>query len=122
MGRVSSKLFYLFAGTVDREAERHLLDAAALRKSPASFGEPRAPGNGSAIAAFAIGIISVVLGLVPLVFFWISLPLGVAAVVTGVRGSNRGLEGAPHRELAVAGLVLGVIGCALPLLWMLVLL
>ena len=64
------------------------------------------PGNGLAIAGMILGITSVV-------FCWwglLSLAQVVLAIVFGGVGLSRANRGAPHKGMAVAGLVCGLIG------------
>lgn len=70
-------------------------------------------GNGMAIAGFVLGVLSL-LGL--------SIIAGIPAIIfsaIGLRKANR--EGRPHRGLAIAGLVCGIISVALLLLLVLIL-
>ncbi|MGY1740100.1 MULTISPECIES: DUF4190 domain-containing protein [unclassified Blastococcus] len=60
----------------------------------------RTQGNGLAVAGF-------VCGLVGLLFF--SVILGPLAIVFGGIGLNRAKRGAPHKGLAIAAVVLGVV-------------
>ena len=68
------------------------------------------PGKGLAITSMILGIISVV-------FFWIpyvdilTLILGIAALIMGIVAGKKGNNG-----MAVAGLVLGIIGTVLSLI------
>ena len=72
---------------------------------------PSAGSNGHGIAGFVLGILS----LTPLV----GIVLGFIGIVLSLRGLNRSNhEGAPHRRLAKAGLVLSIVGTAVnELIW-----
>jgi hypothetical protein len=70
----------------------------------------QARGNGLAVAALVLGITCILFcwwG----VFTLAQVVLAVTFGAVGVRRSNR--DGAPHRGLAIAGLVLGTIGAFL---------
>lgn len=69
-------------------------------------------GNGSAVAALVLGIVSVVLSTIP----GVGLILGILTVVLAWLGLRRANEGAPGRGLAVAGLVLGIVATSIGLL------
>ena len=64
------------------------------------------PTNGMAVAALVLGILSLVL------FFTVVPPfiLGALAVIFGVLGLSKANQGAPHKGLAIAGLVCGAVG------------
>ena len=68
-----------------------------------------ATGNGMAIAGMVLAICAVVLSWAPFVNFvcWI---LGLVFSIVGLRNANRG---APHRGLAIAGLVISLAGIVL---------
>jgi hypothetical protein len=69
----------------------------------------RRPGNGMAIAALVLGIVSLALFCV----LYVSLPCGILAIVFGIVGRSRARAGASGGGMATAGLVCGVIGVAL---------
>jgi hypothetical protein len=68
-------------------------------------GEPKPPGEGFGIAALSCGGLSI---LASLCCLFVSLPLSVAAIITGSIGLK-----SPARRMALAGLILGVIGLLL---------
>jgi|GEM_PF-5905355 len=63
------------------------------------------PGEGYGIAALVCGLLSILASFCCLFF---SLPLSVAAVITGSIGLK-----SPARGMAIAGLILGVLGLLL---------
>jgi hypothetical protein len=68
--------------------------------------------NGIGTAALVCGIIGVVFGLVPIMFY-LSFPLGVLGVVFGAIGMSRAKRNiANNRGSAVAGFVTGIIALA----------
>lgn len=68
------------------------------------------PVQGACVAALVCGILSVILGWVPIVCF-VALALGIVAIVLGVKGR----KGSPAGKtgLATAGMVIGIIGVCL---------
>jgi hypothetical protein len=62
--------------------------------------------NGLAVASLVLGILALVL------FFTIVFPiiLGILAVIFGAIGWAKANQGADHKGLAIAGLILGVMG------------
>jgi hypothetical protein len=82
---------------------------------------PSAPGyrvtapihNGLGIAALCCGIVGILLGQVPLLFFG-SGALGILAIVFGIIGIRRALHReASNRAMAVTGVATGVVALAL---------
>jgi hypothetical protein len=68
-------------------------------------------GNGMSVAGFVCGLLSALLGLVPL-FFFVTFPLAVLGVIFGGIGWHRASK-QPARGglgLSIAGVVLGVLG------------
>jgi hypothetical protein len=68
-------------------------------------------GNGMSVAGFVCGLLSALLGLVPL-FFLVTFPLAVLGVIFGAIGWHRAAR-QPARGglgLSIAGVVLGVLG------------
>jgi hypothetical protein len=65
-------------------------------------------GNGAAVAAFVLGVISVP--------FFLFFPIAILAIILGVRGRRQAFHGAPHVGLAVWGLGLGITSFAFFLL------
>jgi hypothetical protein len=82
--------------------------------APAPPPQPVAvPGNGLAVAALVLGIVGAVFGLIPLTFI-IALICGILATVFGWVGLQRTKKvGAPHKGMAIAGFVLGLVAIAL---------
>ncbi len=77
-------------------------------------------GNGLGIAGFVTGLLGFLFAVVPLILIWASFPLSVLGIVFGAIGWRRGAAGAPHKGLAVSGLILGVLGVVIPALWVVV--
>ena len=74
-------------------------------------------GNGMAVTALIMGLIglffAVVTGWIPFVGFFIPLLPVLLAIILGVAGRGRASDGAPHRGLAMAGLMSGIVGLGL---------
>jgi hypothetical protein len=70
------------------------------------------PGNGPAVAALVLGIISLVI----FCAWYLSVPCAVLAIIFGSVGRKRAARGATGRGMATAGIVCGIIGIALALL------
>jgi hypothetical protein len=66
----------------------------------------RRPGNGMAVAALVLGIVSLALFCI----VYVSLPCAVLAIIFGVIGRRKAREGATGGGMATAGLACGVIG------------
>ncbi len=66
-------------------------------------------GNGIAIAAMVCGIVSVVLGWLPVVFA-IAVVLAVLAIIFGIVGMRRSRATGRRRGFAIAGVVTGALG------------
>lgn len=84
-------------------------------------GPPRADDSSAkslATAALACGIIAVVTGLIPFLFF-VSIPVGVVALVFGVVAARARPAGTGGRGRAVGGAVTGAVGAGIGLLWIL---
>lgn len=77
---------------------------------------PVAPAGGLAIAALVLGTMGAVLG-ATLVWFFLALPLGLAAVVCGAveRRRTRRRTGGPAGGIVTAGMVLGGVSILLSL-------
>jgi uncharacterized membrane protein YhhN len=69
-------------------------------------------GNGLAVASLVLGIVGAIFGLIPILFVvaWIC---GLLALVFGISGFRKGRQGAPHKGMALAGLILGIVALAL---------
>jgi hypothetical protein len=65
-------------------------------------------GNGLAVAALVLGIVGAVFGLISLTPFIYPGVCGVLAVVFGIVGMRKA-KGAPHKGMALAGFILGVL-------------
>ena len=81
---------------------------------PPGGGYPLAPAKGMATASLVVGIVGVVTGLIPLLFF-ISLPCGVVALVLGLTAWSKGRtigakQGRAGAWLGAIAVVLGVVG------------
>ena len=92
------------------KASRSIGHSASTAPSSPPPGSP--PTNGMAVAALVLGIVGVVLGLVPLTGF-IALICGILGLIFGFAGYGRAKKGAPHKTMAIWGIVLG--GAALVL-------
>lgn len=89
------------------------MDASAPPPAPVYYRTTATMRNGLGAAALACGLIGILLGQVPLLFFG-SGALGVLAIVFGLIGIRRALRGrASNRAVAVTGLVTGVAAVAL---------
>jgi len=73
---------------------------------------PSQKTNGLAIAALVLGIVGVVAGVIPLLFF-IAWVLGVVAVVLGIIGRNNARQRGAGKGQATAGAILGGIAVVL---------
>lgn len=61
---------------------------------------------------------SLVCGIIGVIGFWLLFPV-IAAVAAIVLGASNNSKGYPNRKMAIAGIVLGVIGCLLTLVMLL---
>jgi hypothetical protein len=80
------------------------------------------PGNGMSVAGFVCGLLAVIFGLVPILFF-VSFPLAILGAVFSLIGRGRAKRD-PARSgkgLGTAGLILSVIGFALAIVGILIL-
>jgi hypothetical protein len=76
-----------------------------------------AKGNSLGIAGFVTGLLGLILSLIP-ILFWAGVVLDVVGIVFGAIGRSRGKEpGVPHRGLATAGLVMGIVGVIIFISW-----
>jgi hypothetical protein len=66
----------------------------------------RRPGNGMAIAALVLGVVSLALFCV----VYVSLPCAILAIVFGIMARGKARAGASGGGMATAGLICGVIG------------
>lgn len=75
------------------------------------------PGNGFAEASLVLGMVGLLLGLIPIFYYfyfvWILMICGILAVVFGFAGWKRAKRGAFGKGMAIAGLILGVLTLAL---------
>lgn len=72
---------------------------------------PPVPGKGNAIAALVLGIVSIVLGWVPVLSYFM-VAASIVGIVLAVKAMKLCPTGAPGRGLAVAGLVCCIVGLA----------
>jgi hypothetical protein len=75
-------------------------------------------GNGMATTGFVTGLLGAIFSLIPFLFF-VGFPLSVCGVVFSIIGLRR-VKADPLRGgkgLAIAGLVLGIVGILLTILW-----
>lgn len=81
---------------------------------PGPPGPPQQPSNGTGIASLVLGIISI-----PFCFcFGIGGLIGIAATVFGFQGKQKAEQGlATNRGMAMAGLILGIIGIGLGVIY-----
>lgn len=76
--------------------------------------------NGLGIAALVTGIVGLVLGIIPFLF-WLGGVLGVLSLVLGLVGHARARRGeASDKGAAVAGIVLGAVTVVVSLVWLVV--
>jgi hypothetical protein len=76
-----------------------------------------AAGNGIGVAGFVTGLLSCVL-----FFLWpLSVILGILGIIFGAVGRGKAKRGAKGLGLSTAGLILGVVGLALMVLFIVVL-
>lgn len=81
--------------------------------SPEQGREQQGHQNGFGVTALVLGIIGTLFGFIPLTFF-LSLPLGVLAVIFGALGLRRVARHlASNKGVSIAGLVLGLIAVVL---------
>jgi hypothetical protein len=90
--------------------DRHPAPPPAM---PAAPPPPAVVSNGLAVASLVLGIIAIVS------FFTIVIPFvcGVLAIVFGAIGWSRANHGAPSKGIAIAGLVCGIAGIGLTVLF-----
>ncbi|MFI1863604.1 DUF4190 domain-containing protein [Streptomyces jumonjinensis] len=75
--------------------------------------EPPPPRNGLGISALVLGIVGVVFGFIPFLF-WITGILGVLALIFGLIGRGRAGKGlATNRGVALSGAILGGLATAM---------
>ena len=79
-----------------------------------------AASNGMATAALVLGIIGVVAGLVPFLFF-VALPCGILGLIFGVLGRSRSERTGIGRGNATAGAITGGIAIALGIIGLVIL-
>ena len=70
-----------------------------------------------------LALASLILGIVAIVFCWagyfaiVPLICGIVAVILGVKAQKEMPVGAPNRGMAIAGLVMGIVGAVLSLIF-----
>ncbi|MFI8996059.1 DUF4190 domain-containing protein [Streptomyces sp. NPDC053542] len=80
---------------------------------PTGVPAPQAARNGLGIAALVLGVIGVLSGLIPLLF-WFAGTLGLLALIFGLVGRGRAKRGqATNKGVALAGVLLGIAGLIL---------
>ena len=67
-----------------------------------------------AVTALVLGILSVILSWIPVAGWIICLIMGVIAIVLGALGRTRQPD---KKGMAVAGMILGIIGVAFSVIW-----
>jgi hypothetical protein len=76
-----------------------------------------APNNTLGLVSMILGIAAIVLGCCPLSWF-LGIPVGVAAAITGFMGKQKADQGlATNRGQAQAGFICGIIGAAATVLY-----
>ena len=85
---------------------------------PGAPGMPMQPSNGIGTAALVCGIIGLVCGVTYFLWFF-AIVLGILAIIFGAVGRGRASRGlAANGGSATAGLVCGIIGIVLPLVYL----
>ena len=74
--------------------------------------------NGMAVAALVLGIVGLVTSIIPFLFV-IGPICDVLAIIFGTIGLRRAKRGADNKSMAVAGLILGICGVVIVILWVL---
>ena len=74
---------------------------------------PQQGGNGLAVAALVLGILSLVLFFIP----FLGILLGLLGLIFGGIGIGRANRVGKGKGMAVAGLVMGILGLLLGLTW-----
>lgn len=92
--------------------------AEATRAAPASPAGP-APGasKGMAIAALVLGIVALIFAFIPLLGAFVAIPVGIVAIVLGILARGRAKRTGTGGGLAMGGLITGIIGIVVALLW-----
>jgi hypothetical protein len=81
---------------------------------PATIIYQQGASNGLAVASLVLGILAVVF----FWLFWLAWILGILAIVFGAVGRGKANQGAPNKGMATAGLVLGIVGFAASVLFL----
>ncbi|MFF8274961.1 DUF4190 domain-containing protein [Streptomyces lateritius] len=82
---------------------------------------PQQPRNGLGIAALVTGIVGLIFGIIPFLF-WLGAILGVLALVFGIVGHGRARKGeATNKGVALAGIVLGAVTLVVSIAWVILL-
>jgi hypothetical protein len=87
--------------------------AAPAAGSGSPYAAPYQPGQGGAPVSKGLSITSMVLGIVSVVtilFWFLSAPLGIAAIVTGILGRKRNPDA---KGFWLTGIITGIIGLVL---------
>lgn len=106
-------------GKPTREEETPVADHP--HEPPIWSGRPsEPPSNGFGMAALILGIIGVLTGLFP-VLFWAAAVLGVIALVLGIAGARRARQGvASNPRMSATGAVLGALAIVLSVIGILI--
>jgi len=90
--------------------------AEAKKVETTSAETPTGKTNGMAVTALVLGIIS----LITFWAIWVSIITGILAIIFGAVGVNLAKTIGAGKGMAMAGLVMGIIGVILAILWVLV--
>ena len=69
-----------------------------------------------AVASLVLGIVGLITSIIPFLFV-IGPICDVLAIIFGAIGIRRAKEGADNKSMAVAGLILGICGLVISILW-----
>jgi hypothetical protein len=97
-------------------------DASEFSNSvPSSI--PARRGNGFGVAGFVVGLIGLLLSLVPFAAIFLGVLLDILGIVFSAIGHSRARRDllVPYSGLALAGLILSILGLCFVVLWLAVL-
>ncbi|MBT2445092.1 DUF4190 and DUF4352 domain-containing protein [Streptomyces sp. ISL-36] len=81
---------------------------------------PQQARNGLGVAALVVGIVGLVFGIIPFLF-WLGGILGVLALIFGIIGHGRARKGeATNKGAALTGIILGAVTIVVSLVWLIV--
>jgi lysylphosphatidylglycerol synthetase-like protein (DUF2156 family) len=106
----------------DNEADvRNLLDGLGDPDDIVASARPPAedPGSGGRVA-MVVGLVGVVLAFVPFFGIVLGVPLGITAIVLGVRARRAARSHGRTDSSATVGVVSGRVAVVLPVLWVLI--